>query len=123
MEPTEAKMSTPDAYKRLLSKSDRRSSAHNTPLQKVLIERMVRSHESFILLIFKFSANRPVLEEILHSPNPPSYSQSSKTTHSWMNKTKGHFIHASKTTVSCNCHVNDTFHYFLYTPLINWPNK
>ena len=51
MEPTEAKMSTPDAYKRLLSKSDRRSSAHNTPLQKVLIERMVRSHDSFILLI------------------------------------------------------------------------
>jgi len=43
MEPTEAKMSTPDAYKRLLSKSDRRSSAHNTPLQKVLIERMCQS--------------------------------------------------------------------------------
>ena len=41
MEPSEAKMSTPDSYKRLLSKSDRRSSAHNTPLQKVLIERMV----------------------------------------------------------------------------------
>ena len=41
IEPSEAKMSTPDSYKRLLSKSDRRSSAHNTPLQKVLIERMV----------------------------------------------------------------------------------
>merc|ERR1711970_782721 len=43
VEPEPTKMSTPDAYKRLLSKSDRRSSANNTPLQKVLIERMCQS--------------------------------------------------------------------------------